>query len=760
MHINVLFRLVPIALWTVPALLGQAFSAEGPTVRVDSAQAGPAAAPNDAQIVFNNQESAMPGSAYPMLSAPMPNEITVFGNPQSLTSPSLKDAAKLKRQVPGGFTITENDRPEAENFKDLQKFTPGVFTQSDGGTEESRISVRGSGIQAEYEPLGLGLFLDGIPYNGADGAASLEDFDLSCIHYAETYRGAGAFRYGSSTLGGAMNLIPFTGYSGAPLSADVEAGTYGTVNSDLSIANVRGPYDYYASVTARYRNGGRLHSREDVERFFGNFGYRRGGGAENRLYLTMVNVRRQIPGELAPGQITDNPLQANPEFVSQDIGRSFRSLRLADKFSLQSGGRRFDAGAVWQYKDRDDKSFYSEESRAGISQSGIHNAALTLNLVNRSTLFGFDNRTTIGTVGSFERDHSVHFKNVGGKRGDSTAAYVTMAENIPVYAETQQYFGNRFSVLAGIQGVYSGRQFENEFRFVESEEEEEEEGEDENELDFFGVSPKFGFLFEAADDIQFFANGSRSWQPPSFSHLLGLEGEEEEEEEEEGDSASAVGFTRLKAQSAWSIEAGCRGNWKTAEWEFAVYRSWVRDELLSINDVHGNVLGTVNIPRTIHQGIEAGLSVDLLSAVFRGCKKDDRLLFNQCYTLNDFHFDNDSVYHYNRIGGLPEHIYNAQIKYEASSGFYFGPQVSCILSKYPADQANTLHADPYAVLNWSMGYTCKKGLSGYVEIKNMLGRHYVVGIEPIPDALTSEEGAAVFEPGLLRSFYCGLQWRW
>jgi iron complex outermembrane recepter protein len=764
MQRNPINQFVSLCFFTLFPCLVQPFAEGFKIVPADSVDAKDTSVSIETQSARTVQKKTLLAStdSIPVVPLLHHNEIIVFGTPQSLTSPSLAQAAKLKRQVPGGLTIAENDRPEAENFKDLQKYAPGVFTQSDGGMEESRISIRGSGIQAEYEPLGLELLLDGIPYNEADGKATLEDFDLSCIHYSETYRGANAFKYGSSTLGGAMNLVPLTGYTGAPINVDFETGTYGTVNADASLSDVRGPYDYYVSATSRYRNNGRRHSREDIERFFGNFGYRRNNTTENRVYLSAVNLNRQVPGELTPEEIEANPLQANPEFVGQNIGRTYRSLRLADKLTVQKGSKRFDFGGVWRYRDLQDRSFYSEESRAGISASGSHNAGVTLNLVNESKVLGFKNVFTIGGGGTYERERSVHFKNVGGQRGDSIALYVTQAENVPLYTEAQQYFGKRFSVLAGVQGIYAGRQFENKFRTTQTEEEEEEEGEDENELDFFGCNPKLGLMYEAGDAVQFFANTNRSWQPPSFSHLLGLEGEEEEEEEV-ADSESSVGFAKLRPQSAWSTEIGCRGDLKSVAWELALYRSWVRDELLAINDVHGNTLGTMNIPRSIHQGIEAGLSVDLLRAFSVQCGKIDKndcLTLSQCYTFNDFHFENDSVYHDNRLGGLPVHVYHAGLKYERSSGFYCGPELDCILSRFPADQANTLYADPYAALNFSMGFMYKKGLSGYLEIKNLLNKHYSVGVEPIPDARTGDEGSRVFEPGLGRAFYCGLQWKW
>ena len=53
--------------------------------------------------------------------------------------------------------------------------------------------------------------LDGMTLNQADGEAILEDFGLATIKYAEVFRGANAFKYGSITLGGAINLVTMTG---------------------------------------------------------------------------------------------------------------------------------------------------------------------------------------------------------------------------------------------------------------------------------------------------------------------------------------------------------------------------------------------------------------------------------------------------------------------------------------------------------------------------------------------------------------------
>jgi iron complex outermembrane recepter protein len=75
--------------------------------------------------------------------------VTGAAEPESLTSPSTEKAAEQKKEIPGGFTLRnaeEMDRGRASNFEDLLQRTPGLYLQTDNGTEVTRVSVRGSGI--------------------------------------------------------------------------------------------------------------------------------------------------------------------------------------------------------------------------------------------------------------------------------------------------------------------------------------------------------------------------------------------------------------------------------------------------------------------------------------------------------------------------------------------------------------------------------------------------------------------------------------
>ena len=115
--------------------------------------------------------------------------VTVTGEATgSLTSASPEESAKQEKAVPGAFTVKTTDDMElgrTSNFEDLLQRTPGVFLQSENGAEVSKISIRGSGITSEEEPLGVMFLMDGLNFNQGDGEVTLEDLDVAALSQAE-----------------------------------------------------------------------------------------------------------------------------------------------------------------------------------------------------------------------------------------------------------------------------------------------------------------------------------------------------------------------------------------------------------------------------------------------------------------------------------------------------------------------------------------------------------------------------------------------
>jgi iron complex outermembrane receptor protein len=297
-------------------------------------------------------------------------EVTVTAEATgSLTSVSPEESAKQKTQVPGAFTVKTTDDMKlgrASNFEDLLQRTPGVFLQSENGAEVSKISIRGSGITSEDEPLGVMFLLDGLNFNQGDGESVLEDFDVAAFSQAEVFRGADALKYGALTLGGAINLVPLTGYDAAPFQVRLEGGSYGFFRGDISGGAVEGQFDEFGAIGFRARDGFREHSREDTEILFADVGYKFSEQVENRLYLTLDRTNRNLPGGLTKSEMEDDPSRANPLAITQDWNKEWSYVHLADKLSIRTDEIQLDVGAFWFHRDLENRGFFSPDFREGI----------------------------------------------------------------------------------------------------------------------------------------------------------------------------------------------------------------------------------------------------------------------------------------------------------------------------------------------------------------------------------------------------------
>jgi len=400
---------------------------------------------------------------------------------------------------------------------------------------------------------------------------------------------------------------------------------------------------------------------------------------------------------------------------------------------------------LWFHRDLAERGFFSPEFREGIEQYYSNNFGGNVQVIWRPDFYGHRSIITLGASPQFEYERVQNYENLAGHADATTARSENNSINAPVYFEAQYYLTQRFSLLAGAQFVYAQRQFVDDFR-------QPSVGDQSQRQKFFGFNPKFGAIYEIDSGTQFFANFSRSYQPPTLDNLAHFS---------EG-PGSALVYTPLSAQRTWTAELGTRSERGIVTWELAIYYSRVRDELLELNDANGNDIGTTNVARSAHRGIEASVELELLHSLFVQSKKGaarDRLTFEQTYTLNDFHFDGDKVYRDNRIAGIPVHVYEMQLLYEMPGGFYAGPNLRCNLTNYPVDQANSLNADSYALLGFKAGYRAKKGWSVFAEAKNLTNERYAASVDAIGDARTEDDGR-VFHPGDLRSFYSGFSWAW
>lgn len=671
-------------------------------------------------------------------------QVVVSGSMESLTSPNLNSVAQRFLDTPGAVNVYSSNRYQLGRgayLEDFLPYVPGVLIQSSQGSEDTKISIRGSDAQDD-NIIGLGILLDGVPLNQGDGEAFLQDLDLRGVKYAEVYRGADALRFGSLSLGGAINLVTMTGRDAPQFETWLTGGSFGLLQTGMLSGWSNGPFDALLTVSSHFLDGFRDHSQEDSQKVFSSLGYRITQWAENRLYIFWGSLSQNNPSSLTQKEMLSNPQQTDPESIAQNWSTEWEYFRLADQLVLNGDAWQFHLSAFYNHRNQLQRQEFDADNPVGIVRYYSDDYGGDLAFESTADLFGGRNRLTLGLNLTFEGEVDTNYANLDGNIGPLIAADYTFAANLAFYCENQHYLTKFFSILTGFQAVYVERNYHDRL-------DSPVDGNQSNNEDFRGFSPKLGFLYDWTDRCKAYLTVSGSFQPPSF--------DQSRETAADGNEL----FKRLDAQTAETVEVGTKGEAGPFSWDLAVYHSWVRNELLDLTNGQGVPLGTVNAGKTSHQGIEVGLQTELGHAMLaRGAEKegDDRLVLEQTYMLSDFHFRDDPVYAGNRIAGTPVHSYKAELHYEHPCGFYIGPNVEWNVVRYPVDEANTLFAGPYALLGCRLGYKNKRGLDVFLEVKNLTNRIYPATVEVVGNAQI--EGGRSFNPGNGRSLYSGISCTW
>ena len=429
--------------------------------------------------------------------------------------------------------------------------------------------------------------------------------------------------------------------------------------------------------------------------------------------------------------------------VTSDWKRDYTLLRVANKTTWETDDNRLSLSGFWSRKDLDHPILFVIDQLTNDFGVGLRNDYM-------GDLFGYRNNFTLGFNPTWGYVSDTRYVNNFGERGAQFASNEQFALNLDAYALEQFWITEQWSVLAGTQVTYVERTNKDNFPT----------GPDNSDTqNWWGFSPKLGVLYQPVKEVQFYADASRSFEPPTFGELVEA-------------SNGQVGLVQLDAQTGTTLEVGTRGRFKHFTWDLCYYYAWLENELLAY-EIQPGLTQTVNAGNTRHQGIEFAANWDIFYNIFTnkspeektfqvvyGSEKPtwDRLLLRVNYLWNNFQYVNDAVYGNNALPGIPEHYIRAELVYEHPSGFYIGPNFEYVPIGYSIDSAGTVFTDSYALLGAKIGWRSPKGFSAYFEIKNIVDTTYTATTGVVADA--GGVDVAQFLPGEGRGFYAGVEWRW
>lgn len=658
--------------------------------------------------------------------------VTVSG--AASVSDAQRDQIRLE-QVAGRTAVVDNRQVEqgrASNAEDVLALQPGVFAQATSGTGANKISIRGSGLNTFYQGyvLGTKFLFDGLPISGPGGTQ--EDFlDMQAVDHTEVLYGANAFEYAALSLGGAINMVSKTGRTDPGNYARFELGSYGYRKQQLSTGGVVGDSDYYVNLVHNERDGyqdntpnegrgvaanvGHVFSPQLQTRFF--FRYRE-EQLTNGNPLTRYQLKHDPRSNTVPtGRRKDGTyFIGNQTTYTFDDGAKLEVGTAYNDYPLLNGWRYAAAPQDWRSKDLN----------------------LTLRYLRTGDrLFGLpsDSSVILSTTRAYLADVKSHSQATGAKIQETN--YTGSRDTVFALGNDLQLTDDLW-LTTGVSLVNIKRKaeiesttnvnrtyFPNRVGFTEN-----------------AVAPRIGLRYDLTPEFQIFTNLSRSIDPPVTWQM--------------GSTGNPYLYD-LRPQKANTFEVGIRGGHGIFDGSLTLYRSWVKQELLTVvvqqaSASQDQLTATSNASPTIHQGIEAGLNALLWEG-----EGGDSLALRQAYTLNDFHYRHDATFGDNELPSLPRQVYQAELAYRQASGFYASLNVRAA-SSYYVDFANTWQAPSYVIWGAKVGYQAPgERWEVFADVRNLTDQRYATAANTAYDA--GGRDSANFYPGDALSLTTGVAFR-
>jgi len=651
---------------------------------------------------------------------------------RSTTQADIETAREVINKTAGGVTVVDMEKVKEgrnSNFADTLGLATGVLAQSRFGAEETRLSIRGSGIQRTFHGRGIKLMQDGIAVNLADGGFDFPSIDPMATSYVEVYRGANALLYGASNLGGAINFLTHTGYTAPALEVRTEGGTYGYYRLGVSTGRVVGDVDYFISASTYHLDSFRDNAQQSADRLTGNVGYKVNENIETRFYFGYVNNDSQLSSNLTKAQLKDDPKQATVTagpLAGQGISeRDINVTRIANKTTFMFDHTKLELGAFYSKKSLFHPIvdlFVFGNDTLGVIDQQSDDYGLSARLSHQGHLFGLGNEFIVGMTPTYGKTDAKNFRNVNARRGVLVNDFDQTASNFEAFLENRLRLTQDLTAIAGLQYAHAKRDSRDQLIRNNNDQSVDES--------FSQTSPKIGVLYQLQPKIQLFANVSRSFEPPSFGELN-----------------NRVAST-LKAQTGTTFEIGTRGNSKLIDWDVAVYHAKLKDELLQVAPNASPLASqTVNADKTTHTGLEFGMTARLPM----------HLEWRHSLLINNFKLDNDATFGSNRLPGVQRSLLRGELMYRGNDlveGLYFGPTLEWSPQRYNVDFAETLYADKYFLWGLKMGQKVNQHWAWFLEGRNLANQKYAA----TTGVSRNQNGAdgALFLPGDGRTAYMGV----
>jgi len=605
---------------------------------------------------------------------------------------------------------------------------PGLFFQNRYNfAQDLRIAIRGFGARANFGIRGIRIFADDIPLTLPDGQGSVDAIDLGSAQQIDVIRGPFSAVYGSAS-GGVINIRTEDGPETPFVAARLNLGSYDYRQGQLKAGGRAGKLNWLANLSTTRLDGYRDHANYKSRLFNSKFRY----DFDQTASLTVVanavdSPTADDPGGLNAREVDEDRHQAAPRNLLYNAGEALdqQTLGLAFRKTID-GNQELMLRNYYVWRDFSNRLPFDVNSngQGGSVDLDRRFAGVGGSYGWTSTIGGHHNHFIVGLDYDAQRDHRKRYANNQGVLGDLTT---NQDEDVTT---TGLYIQDVFDLIPSAALTLGGR-----FDDVDYKVTDRTDGGGSGKRSFNEFSPMAGINWAVREAVNLYGNISSSFDPPATTELANPDG--------------PTGFNQnLESQTAINYEVGVKGLITgRLRYELALFHIDVKGEIVPYELEGSGQSFFQNAGRSTHDGLEAAVSMELAPG----------LMGTATYTWSDFTFDefqgvSGEVFDGNRIPGVPEQLFNLDLSWSHSSGFYAGWDMLYV-GKFYANNANTVETDDYLVSNLRAGFRWEHDqwvLEPFVGINNLFDKEYMGNVR-----LNASFGR-YYEPAPERNVYAGV----
>ena len=631
-------------------------------------------------------------------------EITVIGKilNQPVFSPFRREGT-VKDSTRPVYVITgeEIEAQGARNVREALRFLPGILPDGTVGTEVNALSgqfIRGSNSEQVL------ILLDGRPINNLGGGSfDLSEITSNIVERIEVLPGGGSTLYGSSAIGGVINIITRRSTEKVTTQAGVVFGAYGfnqqTINNSGKTGDIgwvvgynrtQAESNYPFSIPEADFEG----TRKNNDVLYNNFNAKleTNLGKRNTLTLSTLYLGKEqgVPG----GVPIPEPLFGQGYFNSlTESDRKYTDQVLTDlTWNLKLGGGDDSLLTAKVYADFLNTRFDSHVSSSARYDNeqksyGIQTHHSWKFAKNQSIVYGFDYRNTSASNSTFD-----YFAN------QETVSYDDSIDQGALFARYEINFSPGFNINFGLRQDFSSL------------------------TNGSFTSPNVGAKLALTDSTTIRANYIRNFRAPTLFNLYAR-------------GSTFAGNPDLKSEKGNSYDLGIDQKLGDFGLLRLTYFSNTISDLIAYNfTVPVATYENIGLVRTT--GIEAVLNVQLAKNIYGFVN----------YTLNDPRIleSANSAEEDNELRFAGADSLNLGISYETPAGLYAGLLMHS-LGAFPINNTNTESLPGYTTFDFKIRVPLNNLFVFTGSVDNLFNQRYQL-FPGYPDA------GRVFQVGLNATF--------